>query len=297
MLTNIKALPLQLLNHFDTQQMRCIQKFLWVFSSKWLRICTNKTSEQIYHELLSLQQPANNMLLLLIWSSNCTGQVLRALHEWALFKGGELAHWDLVQCLHLWTVHTEVALLLTAFLSLERLYSCTSDVTHSSELSVLRGRSQYNIWQNLNDMNYSFWCVVWAQVNLIKGQIICLLLVNVLNTRELILWEPHNVWDLYWKSRLFSWCSHDEVLSLLSACVGQIELIFTAFFKMHNKRNMLSMFEEDSDDSVMIALSEESQTLHKEAHKKVGKRRGCCAFLRLFWAVPVYLLNTYLKWF
>ena len=218
------------------------------------------------------------MLLLLIWSSNCTGQALRALHEWALSEGAELVRRDLVRRLRLRTSPTEVALLLATFLSLERLYPCTSNPRRPSGASVLGGRSQDDTRQNLDAMNYSFRRVVRAEADPIEGQRIHLFLANVLDTREPILREPCDVWDLYWKSRLFPQRSHDEVLSLLSTCAGQIKPMFTAFFETHDKRNMLSIFEEDSDDSTTIAPSKGSQALRKEAHEEVGKRRGCCAF-------------------
>ena len=47
---------------------------------------------------------------------------------------------------------------------------------------------------------------------------------------------------------------------------------------MYYKRNMLSMFKKDSDNFTIIVLSEELQTLCKETHKKVNKRRKCYTF-------------------
>lgn len=49
-------------------------------------INANKRSAHTYHELPSLNHPENDVLLLLVWSSDCHGQAILALHAWRYQK-------------------------------------------------------------------------------------------------------------------------------------------------------------------------------------------------------------------
>lgn len=82
---------------------------------------------ETYRHLPSLQNPVNDMLVLLTWSSNLQGHLLRVLSEWANSDDGVTLYQRLVEDLQNSQKTEQLALILAALLSHERLVYTAED--------------------------------------------------------------------------------------------------------------------------------------------------------------------------
>jgi len=216
----------------------------------------DRTSKHCCHKLPSLRDQDNNILLLLVWSPNCTGQALRALHDWVKSPHGKAICQKLLQHFELSRAPAEIGLLLLAFLSLQRLYPYEPDACSSSGENHLEHFHSFlnghrcSDTQTTTHMIHSFQRIV--VINMDEDQEILQLLVNVPDTDEPTLRIFDTLLDLYWRSRRVLARDHHEALSALPAILDCFKSSAMSIWRKSSKISLPSKFDADSDNSTTI---------------------------------------------
>lgn len=230
------------------------------------------SSESIYVQLLSLRRSENNILLLLIWSSECTDWALEALYAWTILQDDLQTFHNLIQQISLLKEFIEMTLALITLVTLVRLSIYWLRTTHSSEqnhfsnfnaLVELRRWLDFNTWATLKHMTRFFWDVVLTLVNIRKAQVIIQILtdtVNDINSQK----EMNDNLRLYWKRRFDSFYEDDKNCSTKAIALAQ------------NKQTIQVKHEAASDQVTQNKSSQLTKCLIQRKQKRSKRRERYC---------------------
>ncbi len=229
----------------------------------------HRSSESTYAQLPSLRRPENDILLLLVWSSECTGRALEALHAWAISQGGLQTFHNLIQQIPLPKGPIEMALALAALVALVRLSAYWPRTAHPSgqdhfsdfgALVELRRWPDSNTRATLEHMTRSFWDVVSTLVDIREAQVIIQILADTVddtNPQE----EADDNSRLYWKRRFGSSYEDDKGCPTRAIALAQ------------NEQTIRAKHEAASDQATQNEGSQSAKCLIQRKQKR-SKRRG-----------------------
>ena len=179
----------------------------------------NEDSEYTYEQIQSLNHSENNVLLLLIWSTECTGRTSKVFHAWAISEHGQVIYRRLVEYIGYPATAVQVVLNLVALLSFLRLQPYVSSKTKEAEAnrlsdfhSLLKGPPSCKARETLEHAGWSLWTVTSHSLDAIESRTILKLLAHVFDTASIPECSDEDM-GRYWGSRFNPARSHDDALS------------------------------------------------------------------------------------
>lgn len=240
------------------------------------------SSEQIYEQIPSLNLSENNVLLLLAWSSECTGRALRALHAWAVSTHGQAVYRRLVEHLDLPSTPAQVALDLVALLSFLRLQPYESSRTdkvkanHLSDFhSLLKGSPSYKARETTEHVTWSFWIAISSWIDADEGQRMFQLLACVFDIVSIPECSDEDS-DRYWAGRFNPPRSHEGALLTIPDVVENFTLAVKPDPPRPNDNGSIIESEFATDRFSQTGANRSSEVLMQSNNEKVSKRRSCC---------------------
>jgi len=244
-------------------------------------IMANGNSEYTYEQIPSLNHSENNVLLLLVWSSDCTERALRALRAWAISEHGQAECRRLVEHLGLPRTPAQVALSLVALLSFLRLQPYGSSSTDEAEAnhlsdfhSLLKGSPSCKARETLEHVSWSFWIVTSDEIDAADGQRIFQLLACVLDTASIQECSDEDS-SRYWRGRFNPARGHDDALSTIPDVLEKFTLPVQSDPPSLNEKPSTIESKVTIDKSSQVRANRSSEYLTQSKNEKVGKRRGC----------------------
>ncbi len=245
-------------------------------------INANERSAHSYHELPSLSHPENDVLLLLVWSSDCHGRALRALHAWAISEDGKRLYWRLVHDLCPGKATAQIVLSLAAFVSLLRLLPygsnkpCPAEANYLRDfLSLLNGFPCNNIRATVEHMIWSVWTTISSLINSTEGQKIFRILAHVVDPAESVSERGDKYSNIYWERRFDPFRSNDEALSTIPEILEKLGITATSALPAEEETSTHIKSEAASDRFTQTEGSESSRDLLRRMKEKGRKKRGC----------------------
>lgn len=227
------------------------------------------SSEHIYEQIPSLNRSENNVLLLLAWSSECTGRALRALHAWAVSTHGQAVYRRLVKHLGLPSTPAQIALDLVALLSFLRLQpygSSRTDEAKANHLSyfhcLLKGSPSSKARETIEHETWSFWIATSSWINADEAQRMFQLFACVFDVVSIPECSDEDS-GRYWRGRFNPPLSHEGALLTIPDVVGT----FTSAVEPDPPR----LNENGSIIESDFATDRSSQAVNE----KLSKRRNC----------------------
>lgn len=280
---NVKqALPPNLLSELGFQEMKQFQMFWSVAARpKPKTMIADGSSERIYEQIPSLNRSENNVLLLLAWSSECTGRVLRALHAWAVSTHGQAVYRRLVEHLGLPSTPAQVALDLVALLSFLRLQPYGSSRTdeakanHLSDFhSLLKGSPSSKARETIEHETWSFCIATSSWIDADEVQRMFQLLACVFDVVSIPECSDEDS-GRYWTGRFNPPRSHDSALLTMPDVVGNFTLAVQPDLPRLNGNGSIIESEFATDGSSQAVANRSSEVLMQSSNEKVSKRRSC----------------------
>ncbi len=245
-------------------------------------INADERSAHSYHELSSLSHSENDVLLLLVWSSDCHGRVLRALHAWAISEDDKRLYWRLIHDLCSEKATAQIVLSLAAFVSLLRLLlygfnkPCSVKANYLRDfLSLLNDFLCNNIRAIVKHMIWFVWTTISSLINFTEDQKIFRILAHVVDSAESVSKHDDKYSNIYWERRFDFFRSNDEALSIIPEILKKLEIMITSALSAKKETSTHIKFEAASDRFTQTEESESSRDLLRRMKKKGRKKREC----------------------
>ena len=240
------------------------------------------SSEHKYEQIPSLNRSENNVLLLLAWSSECTGRALRALHAWAVSTDGQAVYRRLVEHLRLPSAPAQVALDLVALLSFLRVRTYGSSRTdeakpnHLSDFhSLLKGLPSSKARETIEHETWSFGIATCGWIDADEAQKMFQLLACVFEVVS-IPECPDEDSGRYWTGRFNPARSHEGALLTIPDVVENFALPVKPDPPRLNGKGSIVDSELTADRSSQAGANRSSEGLMQNSDVKASKRRSCC---------------------
>ncbi len=250
--------------------------------SEIYNINADKRSVHSYHEFLSLSHSENDVLLLLVWSSDCHDRALRALHAWAISEDDKQLYWRLIHDLCSEKATAQIVLSLAVFVFLLRLLfykfnkSCSVEANYLRDfLSLLNDFFCNNIRAIMKHMIWFIWTMISSLINFTEDQKIFWILAHVVDSVEFVSKRDDKYSNIYWERRFDFFRSNDETLSIISEILKKLEITITSALSAKKETSTHIKFETASDHFTQIEKSESSRDLLRRMKKKDRKKREC----------------------
>ncbi len=245
-------------------------------------INADERSVHSYHEFLSLSHSENDVLLLLVWSSDCHDRALRALHAWAISEDDKQLYWRLIHDLCSEKATAQIVLSLAVFVFLLRLLfyefnkSCSVEANYLRDfLSLLNDFFCNNIWAIMKHMIWFVWTMISSLINFTEDQKIFWILAHVVDSVEFVSKHDDKYSNIYWERRFDFFRSNDETLSIISEILKKLEITITSALSAKKETSTHIKFETASDHFTQTEKSESSRDLLRRMKKKDRKKREC----------------------
>ncbi len=244
-------------------------------------INANERSAHTYHELSSLSHSENNVLLLLVWSSDCHDRALWALHAWAISEDDKRLYWRLIHDLRSRKASAQIMLSLVVFVFLLRLLLYEFDKSSVEAnylwdfLSLLKGFLCNNIRTTLKHMIWFVWTTISPRVNVTESQKLFRILAHVVDSPEFVSKRDDEHSIIYWNRRFNSLRSNNETLSIISEILKKLEITITSVLSAKKKTSTHIKFKAASDRFTQTEESESSRDLLRRMKEKDRKKREC----------------------
>ncbi len=250
--------------------------------SKIHNINADERSVHSYHELSSLSHSENDVLLLLVWSSDCHDRVLQALHAWAISEDDKRLYWRLIHDLCSEKATAQIVLSLAVFMFLLRLLFYEFNKSYSVEANYLRNFLSLlndflcnNIQVIVKHMIWFVWTTISSLINFTEHQKIFWILAHVVNSVESVSKHDDKYLNIYWECRFDFFRSNDETLSIISEILKKLEIMITSALSTKKETSTHIKFKTASDCFTQIEESEFSRDLLRKMQKKDKKKREC----------------------
>ncbi len=244
-------------------------------------INANERSAHTYHELSSLNHSENDVLLLLVWSSDCHDWALRILHAWTILEDDKRLYWRLIYDLRSEKASAQIMLSLVIFVFLLRLllYEFNKSSVEANYLwnflLLLKDFLCNNIQTTLKHMIWFVWTTISSRVNVIENQKIFQILAHVIDSSEFVSKRDDEYLIIYWNCRFNSLRSNDETLSIISEILKKLEITITSALSAKKETSTHIKFKTASDRFTQTEESESSQDLLRRMKEKDRKKREC----------------------
>ncbi len=222
--------------------------------SKIHNINVDERSVHSYHELSSLNHSENDVLLLLVWSSDCHDWTLQTLHVWAISEDDKRLYWRLIHDLCSEKTTAQIVLSLAVFMFLLQLLlyefnkPCSVEANYLKDfLSLLNDFLCNNIQAIMKHMIWFVWTMISSLINFTEDQKIFWILVHVVDSVESVSKCDDKYLNIYWKCRFNFFCSNDEMLSIISEILKKLEITITLILSAKKETSTHIKFKTASD--------------------------------------------------
>jgi len=245
-------------------------------------INADERSVHSYHELSSLNHSENDVLLLLVWSSDCHDRALQALHTWTISEDDKQLYWRLIHdlCSEKATAQIVLSLAVFVFLLWLLLYefnkSCSVEANYLRNfLLLLNDFLCNNIRVIMKHMIWFVWTTISSLINFTEDQKIFQILAYVVDSVESVSKRDDKYLNIYWERRFDFFRSNDETLSIISEILKKLEIMITSVLSAKKETSTHIKFKTASDRFTQIEESESSRDLLRRMKKKDRKKKEC----------------------
>ncbi len=245
-------------------------------------INADERSVHSYHELSSLNHSENDVLLLLVWSSDCHDRALQALHTWTISEDDKQLYWRLIHdlCSEKATAQIVLSLAVFVFLLWLLLYefnkSCSVEANYLRNfLLLLNDFLCNNIRVIMKHMIWFVWTTISSLINFTEDQKIFQILAYVVDSVESVSKRDDKYLNIYWERRFDFFRSNDETLSIISEILKKLEIMITSVLSAKKETSTHIKFKTASDRFTQIEESKSSWDLLRRMKKKDRKKKEC----------------------